>query len=138
MRKDVYQLNYERMEKLGLLNITEHKILESPGFMPLNVEVIARNEKEGTITYSLMHYYRQNGDLMRDPEMEIKVYPSLKMAEALTFRQDCFPSVFCEVYPEPGLINVAMKGQLNKFLGQWLRNIKAQRFQYTEPVRGEV
>ena len=47
------------------------KIMNEP-FMPLTIEKIG----EGIITpwgegeqYSLCHYYEQNGDLMRDPEM---------------------------------------------------------------------
>ena len=39
--------------------------------------------------WSLAHYYKQGGDLIPDPDMEIKVFPEFEMAEALTY-QDSF------------------------------------------------
>lgn len=38
---------------------------------------------------------------MADPDMEVRVYPEMKMAEALTFRND-YMGIYQEVYPEPG------------------------------------
>jgi Uncharacterized protein conserved in bacteria len=68
---------------------------------------------------ALAHYFELAGDLVPDPDMQIWVYPSTKMAEALTY-QDQFG--YREVYPEPGKVNVAAKRDLNNFLAQWLKN----------------
>lgn len=38
-------------------------VLQLPGFMPLVIERITLNE------VSVCHYYQQNGDMMRDPEV---------------------------------------------------------------------
>jgi hypothetical protein len=52
------------------------------GLMPLNVDKLTSD------TIALAHNGKQNGDVMADPDMEVRIYPDLKMAEALTFRND--------------------------------------------------
>ena len=64
-----------------------------------------------------------SGDMIADPDMEVALYPSRQMAEALSY-QDCFG--YRQVYPEPGKINPRAKKELNSFLNQWLSNIIAQ------------
>lgn len=49
-----------------------HLKLYAEGFMPLVIERLEDNILTPLgvgVTYSLCHYYEQNGDLMRDPEM---------------------------------------------------------------------
>jgi len=57
---------------LRRLDGKEHLQLTSDGFMTLTMECIEENISTpfgiGKL-YSLCHYYEQNGDLMRDPEM---------------------------------------------------------------------
>ena len=95
--------------------------LKSHGFMDLHIDVLSK-EADRTII-SMAHYYKQNGDLVPDPDMEIALYPKHKLAEALTY-QDTFG--FKEVYPEAGKVYPAIKKELNSFLNQWLNNIKVQ------------
>ncbi|RYE52673.1 MAG: DUF1249 domain-containing protein [Sphingobacteriales bacterium] len=95
--------------------------LTADGFMDLHVDVLW-HEKDKT-TIAMAHYYKQNGDMVPDPEMQIAVYPDRKMAEALTY-QDSFG--YREVYPEEGMVNPKAKTELNQFLNQWLNNIKMQ------------
>lgn len=56
----------------------------SPGFMDLHLDVLKKTEDEMVI--SLSHTYKQNGDLVPDPDMEIRVYliDGWRKAEALT------------------------------------------------------
>lgn len=66
---------------------------------------------------------------MADPDMEVKIYPDLKMAEALSFRND-YIGIYQEVYPEPGKYYPKLKTELNDFLNNWLKNmIELQRYQ---------
>lgn len=95
--------------------------LKAEGFMDLHVNVLWK-EKDN-ITISMSHYYEQNGDLVPDPDMEIAVYPSRKMAEALRY-QDSF--AYREVYPEEGKVYPKAKKELNQFLNRWLNNLKMQ------------
>ncbi|WP_438940036.1 DUF6908 domain-containing protein [Chitinophaga hostae] len=49
-----------------------HMKLESTGYMPLTVELLSQSIATAAglgKLYSLCHYYKLNGDLMRDPEM---------------------------------------------------------------------
>lgn len=54
------------------LNGKQHLRIEIPEYMPLVIELIGEQVSTpfgiGKL-YSLAHYYEQNGDLMRDPEM---------------------------------------------------------------------
>lgn len=117
MRRTIYEINYERVEPL----LAEYNKIEVKGYMPLVIEKIGENE------YSLAHYYEQDGDLVQDPEMTIKIHPELKMVEALTYYQPAL-GIYQEVYPEPGKFYPILKKELNEFLGMWLRNLKQQGF----------
>lgn len=112
---------YAKLEKIGVFQIDSHTHLQSPEFMDLVIEKLGDNH------YSLTHYYEQNGDLCPDPDMEIRVHPSTKMAEALSF-QDSF-GYRC-VYPEPDKIDIQAKADLNDFLNFWLKNLIDQGFKY--------
>lgn len=93
--------------------------LRSPGFMDLVVENLWNNR------VSLSHYYEQNGDLMSDPDMELIVDVENETVTATTYRQDNL-MVYHEAYNDRTLINPALEMELNGFLEDWLKNIKAQ------------
>jgi len=69
----------------------------------------------------LSHLYEQHGDLVPDPDMEIRVYldDDWPRAEALTY-QDTYG--YQEVYPEPDKVVPELKKDLNVFLASWLQN----------------
>jgi hypothetical protein len=113
------QLGLFRLEEQGSFNSNESVHLKSGGFMDLVIEKLGKDH------YSFTHYFEQNGDLCPDPDMEIHVFPEMKMAEALTI-QDQF-GYRC-VYPEPNKVNLMAKKHLNDFLNTWLRNLLQQGF----------
>lgn len=81
-------------------------------------------EKLGDNHFSLTHYYESQGDLVPDPDMEVKITPEQKMAEALSY-QDTFS--YRRVYDGDKIDTVAKK-DLNIFLNQWLTNLIDQGF----------
>lgn len=95
--------------------------LKADGFMDLHIDVLWKDKDRTTI--SMAHYYKLNGDMVPDPDMEIALYPDRKMAEALSY-QDSFG--YRQVYPEPNKVDVRAKTDLNQFLNQWLNNIRMQ------------
>ncbi len=97
------------------------KISESGVFMDLHLDVLSRSESsaEIIIKLALAHYYKQNGDLVPDPDMVIRVRLMGETAEALSY-QDW--QSYKEVYLGDGQINVTQKVHQNIFLGQWLLN----------------
>lgn len=96
------------------------------GLMDLNYDYVGK-DKKGNYIIALSHYFEQNGDLVADPDMQIRILPDMEAAEAMTF-QDQFG--YQEVYQEKDgkqLVNLGRKKDLNKFLNQWLSNIIQQR-----------
>lgn len=120
---DVHGTIYNRLEKLipdlRELEPGDARKSEVSGFMDLNLDVLSKNDKE--LRIALAHYFEQNGDLVPDPDMEIRVYlmDGWKKAEALTYQDQ---RRYNEVYPEPGKMVPALKKSLNDFLAQWLKN----------------
>ena len=127
----VYEANYRKLE--GILNIEDflkHNTgfnlkLKSSGYMDLSVEILEKTSDY--IRISMTHYGEQNGDLMADPDMEIKIYKEHQTAEALSFQND-YIGIYQVVYPEAGIVNLKLKKELNDFLGTWLNNLKIQGF----------
>ena len=124
-RKNVYQVIYDKLDKLtgGIEKFAStgnsHKKIVSEGFMDLIIECNTKN------IISLTHYYKQNGDLCPDPDMTVKIIPSIKMAEALTY-QDTYR--YQEVYLDDNKYYPQLKKELNTFLNKWLSNLKMQGF----------
>jgi uncharacterized protein YqiB (DUF1249 family) len=129
-RKSIYEANFDRLEKLGILNCLEKNNSaksESSGFMDLCLERIGDNDnapnEENSYTISLAHYYKANGDLCADPDMEILIIPSKRSAHALAFQM---PNYYQVVYPRKGYVNRSQLKEQNSFLRQWLINLKNQ------------
>ena len=147
-RRNRYELHYAKIEALlqqPLAKLEPEAVirLQAPGFMDLMVEVLLPCQATGATILSLCHYFETNGDLCKDPEMTIRLFPpgstayltltpsttaDLGRAEALTFEQS-IPPVFREVYPQPGRFHPKLRSQLKSFLGQWLSNLEAQGHQ---------
>ena len=123
--KTIYQRVYDKLEELvgDLREIPEAKKSQVPGFMDLNLDRLLPN---GNLTaIALSHYYKHpSGDMIPDPDMEIRIMPKERAAEALSY-QDSFS--YRLVYGDEGrLVSVALKHDLNQFLEQWLSNCLEQ------------
>ena len=120
------------MDKLteGVNNqISDHKKIDNTEglFMPVHVE--RGNSCNLGVIYSVAHYFEQNGDLMRDPDMEFikggdgEYYP-------ISFWQDA-PLKRDEVVAWKGstVVGYNEKGQaeLVTFANTWMKNIKEQQ-----------
>ena len=107
----------------------DHKKIDNTNgtFMPVHVEHIGPC-KLGQI-FSVAHYYEQNGDLMRDPDMEFikggddEYYP-------ISFRQDA-PFVRDEPvnWEADDIVSYSEASQtaLVRFANMWMKNIKEQQ-----------
>jgi uncharacterized protein YqiB (DUF1249 family) len=106
-----------------------HRTSKSPPFMELHLDVLGVEQVHGRRwrRIALAHNYTQNGDVMADPDMEIRVSldPAWPAAEALTYQLDSL-GVYQEVYPEPDRVAPRLKRELNAFLKTWLRTLKEQ------------
>ena len=130
MRRTVYEMIFARLQQMGIIDESgkmqaDYMKFVSSSLMPLNVNKLTSD------TIALAHNGKQNGDVMADPDMEVRIYPDLKMAEALTFRND-YMGIYQEVYPEPEKYYPKLKKELNEFLNNWLKTmIEVQEYQFT-------
>jgi len=121
--KTIYEQIYDKIITLipNLENMAarSHQVYKARGYGCIYLNILSEEKKERLPfkIISLTHYYEQNGDLIPDPDMTIKIYSHRNMAEALTF-QNCF--TYQEVYPTKDTVNLTLKKQLNSFLKSWL------------------
>ena len=123
----IYTTIYNKLEKLGYLNIQEHAKIQVENYMDINIDILQDTPKIKRI--SIAHNYIQNGDVMADPDMEIRIFKESKMAEAMTYQQDNL-AIYRIVYPSPRMVNLGAKKELNTFLNKWLSNLISQGFKY--------
>ena len=127
---------------LNKLGDKDYLKLQSEGFMPLTMEKIAAGVETPfgeAFLISLSHYYEQNGDLMRDPEMvfivvdkreypkdfeNLFVYPQMYQQDNLGI---CEESIRIEGNRLTTFISRWQQAHTG-FANQWLCNIKAQGF----------
>ena len=90
--------------------------LHSDALMDLNLDVLSK--QKNIIRIALSHYYKQNGDMVADPDMEIIVNTKLMTANAMTYQD----SMIFQTAEQDGGINQKLVNSLNEFLDQWLQN----------------
>jgi uncharacterized protein YqiB (DUF1249 family) len=132
----IYETIFKKLLKLipdlKNLEVGDNAVSITEGYMNLNLDVLAKGE-DGLVI-ALSHYYRHDsGDMIPDPDMEIRVYLDQQMAEALAY-QDFFG--FDRVYHEPMQINISAKQRLNAFLDKWLSNCLSQGHKLTQKQEG--
>ena len=121
------------MDKLteGIEDFDQAKKIQnnpSKSIMAVCVEMISKNS-QGPV-FSIAHYYEQEGDLMRDPDMTF-----LKGADGeyypLTFRQDNLGiDQDAVVWGDNGEIKgfrAKMQADFVSFANGWMKNIKDQQ-----------
>ena len=91
--------------------------LQSEGYEDLVLEAIGGDE------YSIAHYYEQNGDAMRDPEITFTIDRGNHSIHPTSFLQDDMG-----VYYETANASPAIVRDLKDFMIQWFTNVRNQRF----------
>lgn len=133
MTTTIYERIYNKLNRLipdleTLKPGDSRKSSAGDGFMDLNLDVLSKSEDDTIEDYTIIalsHYYKQNGDMVADPDMEIKVYNKRwPVAEALTY-QDSWS--YERVYPDAQHVIPKLKKRLNSFLDMWLRNCLKQK-----------
>lgn len=97
------------------------------GYEPLSIERLT-DVQDGKCLISMMHTYEQNGDLMRDPDIVLRVDFVQQTATACSYRQDGL-GIFRE-YPD------GSRGQrdTNRFMLTWLDNLRDQPRELTKAI----
>ena len=112
----------------GLHKVGDHRKWDnaSGSFMAVCVEIIGRTGLGPLV--SITHYYKQNHDLMRDPDVvflvgaDTHVYP-------ISFRQDGLGVYLESAVVENGKwrVRTKMQADLCSFCNQWMHNIALQQ-----------
>lgn len=129
--KNVYERNFDRLVKLGIINekgelqFKDALKLKSGAYMDLNLDYLGKDEQG--IIIAMAHNFEQNGDIMADPDMQVRIIPEMHSIEALTYQLDSM-GIYQEVYPDANHVNPKVKKELNAFLETWLKNLIAQGF----------
>lgn len=133
----IYHRNYKLLLKVapGLDEILEnpkkekdlpdHGKSESSVFMDLHLDIIFR-ERGGKYHIALSHYYKENGDMVPDPDMRLLVDVKNETVEATEFQNSM---IYSRVYDDSfgrKMVNPKEKNSQNKFLSTWLRNLVDQ------------
>lgn len=110
------------------LNLCDHDRFKTEPFMDVAVEYIG--DCNLGAMFSIAHYYKQNGDLMRDPEMcfikggDDEYYPYYYRQDGLGIERECVR------WDEKGNVQGIQKTEQSSqavFAGTWMRNIKNQQ-----------
>ncbi|CAG0942211.1 hypothetical protein ANRL1_00854 [Anaerolineae bacterium] len=107
--------------------------LENPGYMPLVIEHIGSGPRDLPMI-SVAHYYKQNGDPMRDPEMTFEVndqsgarvpyfLPVMYQQDGVSLYQEAVYRDGDKIMVRPRLVK-----DLGSFARMWDRNIGEQGF----------
>lgn len=119
--KRMQELYPEIMQDNPNAHLYEHYESPNPGsgYEPFAIERISDIENRQCLI-SMMHTYEQNGDLMRDPDIVLRVDFEKQTATAISYRQDSL-GIFRE-YPD------GSTGQrdTNRFMLTWLKNLRVQ------------
>lgn len=132
-RKVVYAENFDRLVKLGILNLDgsltfkEYMKIENEPYMKLSIDNLGNN------TISMAHNFIQNGDVIPDPDMEIRIIPEMKMVEALAIQHSTgyYRRVYADI--ERTKVYPREKKEQNSFLNMWTKNLMNQGF-----IKGKV
>ena len=114
----------------GVVNgASDHKTIDHTkgAFMAVHVEFIGSCSLG--VIHSVAHYYKQNGDLMRDPDMEFikgadgEFYPISFWQDSPLVRDE---PIDWEVGEIVG-VNEKRQAALATFANKWMKNIKDQQ-----------
>ncbi len=133
-KRDRFSSNYRRLLKIApkleeeLLSERElYGKSKVTGYQDFNLELLSKNKRGYYL--SMSHYYKQNGDLISDPDMVILVNIETKTVEALTFQNAIVYTEVYDNYMKPKLVNNKEKRSQNAFLETWLTNLINQGHQ---------
>jgi hypothetical protein len=104
--------------------------LEVEGFMPLCLEFIGVGPRGGKLV-SVMHYYIQHGDAVRDPDLVFEYLPGTGEWCPVSYQQDSMGIYEEAVIPQEDgsvIVDERLVRDLEQFMALWDRNIREQGF----------
>lgn len=130
-KRDRFSMNFKRLVKIAPQIVERLEKGEeiygkskSTGYMDFNLELIHKNKRGYYL--ALSQYFKQNGDMVPDPDMQVLFNVKNQTLEALAFQnQFYYREVYDNIY-DPKLVNEKERQSQNSFLEQWLINLDNQ------------
>jgi uncharacterized protein YqiB (DUF1249 family) len=116
---DIYRSIYQKMKKIGILDVRQYAVIENPPYVPLCIDRLSPD------TYALSQNPVVDGLMVADPDIEVRVNHGEETAEPLVYLSGETRKV---VYPAPGKVNLAVRNELSVFLDRWLSDLIAKGF----------
>jgi len=116
---DIYQIIYQKLEKMGVLEVRQYAVIEMPPYVPLCIDRLSED------VYALSQNPEVEGVMVADPDMEIRVDHARKTAEPLTLQSGETRRV---VYTAPGRVDLKTRIELSRFLDTWLSDLLDKGF----------
>lgn len=139
--RDQYSMNYRRLlkvvpdlvEQLQNADAELHGKSYATGYMDLHFDLVGKNKRGYYV--ALSHYYKQNGDMIADPDMVLRVDLKNQTVEALTYQDSFGYKEVYDNYMNPQTVRTREQKSQNSFLGNWLRNLIQQghEIEFDEP-----
>ena len=112
----------------GLRKVGDHRKWDNAtgSFMAACIEIIGKTGLGPLV--SIAHYYRQEGDLMRDPDV-VFVVGADEHIYPISFRQDSLGVYLESAVVQDGQwkVRTKMQADLCSFCNQWMHNIEQQQ-----------
>jgi len=102
--------------------------LKSAGMMDLHFDFLEK-DSDGNYIIALSHYFKQGGDMVPDPDMQIKIIPKMKVAEAMHYQDQFGYKAVYITKDGKNFVDTNAKRNQNQFLSQWLTNLINQGHQ---------
>jgi uncharacterized protein YqiB (DUF1249 family) len=117
--EDIYHSIYEKMDRMGIFFIRHYAVIESPPYTPLCIDRL-----DDTV-YALSQNPVIDGNVVADPDMEVRVVHAKRIAEPLCLQDQSGRRV---VYTGPGRVDLKTKNDLARLLDNWLSDLIAKGF----------
>ncbi len=86
-----------------------------------DIQLIVLDSNPDKINFILTRYETERGHLIANPSIEIAANPKSKTANVITYKD---PDYFHSAVPKPTEIGTIALSQANRFLYEWLNNLK--------------
>lgn len=117
------------IDRYGGIESFAHVTLRVSGFMPLWIENVGYGPNGGP-RIAVAHWFTQNGDVMRDPEVEFEVREGEWLP--LSYRQDSIglmqEAIIEDATTHKVFIHPKLLRDLQSFVRTWDQNLKDQGF----------
>lgn len=133
---DLYECNYINIRRLAPtlpyqpITLTSH----IPGGLNLYLQIIERFRY--TTEINLTYHFVENGTILAEPNLRIRIYHDARLAEVLQAQLRHFPAFdaeFSSCPPQTDVIPLYWRWRINRFLFKWLSYCLRQGHRFLLP-----